>query len=63
MDISNPNSKLNEALTELAACDFTEAELRAECETAIDNVMDDLAIKDASDAVQAALDYVEGRPG
>lgn len=41
MDISAPIRKLNDALAELAACDFTEDELRAECETAIDNALDD----------------------
>jgi len=42
MDISTPIRKLNEALRDLAAeCDFTEDELRAECETAIDNALDD----------------------
>ena len=40
MDISTPIRKLNEALQTLADCDFTEAELRAECENAIDNVID-----------------------
>ena len=35
------NKKLNEALLELAECDFTEDELRAECETAIDNALDE----------------------
>lgn len=39
MDISVPIAKLNEALTELAACDFTEDELRAECNAAIDNAI------------------------
>ena len=39
MDISIPISKLNEALRELVECDFDEAELRAECETAIDNAL------------------------
>ena len=39
MDISIPIAKLNQALAELAACDFTEDELRAECEHAIDNAL------------------------
>ena len=39
MDISIPISKLNEALRELVECDFDEDELRAECETAIDNAL------------------------
>ncbi len=42
MDISVPISMLNEALRTLAdECDFTEDELRAECETAIDNAIDE----------------------
>lgn len=39
MDISTPIRKLNEALATLVECDFTEDELRAECETAIDNAL------------------------
>ncbi len=39
MDISTPIRKLNEALASLYECGFTEAELRAECEAAIDNAM------------------------
>ena len=42
MDISIPIAKLNEALLELVKCDFNEAELRAECETAIDNALDEV---------------------
>ena len=41
MDISTPIRKLNEALSELVECGFTEAELRAECEAALDNVLED----------------------
>ena len=40
MDISIPIAKLNEAMLELVKCDFNESELRAECETAIDNALD-----------------------
>ena len=42
MDISTPIQKLNEALATLAECDFTEAELRAECETAIENALEEV---------------------
>lgn len=41
MDISIPINKLNEALRELLAADFTEAELHSECEYAIDSVIED----------------------
>ena len=41
MDISTPIRQLNEALRTLAECDFNEAELRAECETAIDNAIEE----------------------
>lgn len=41
MDISTPIAKLNEALQTLADCGFTEDELRAECESAIDNVIEE----------------------
>ena len=41
MDISTPIKKLNEALEELVECGFTEEELRAECEAAIDNVVEE----------------------
>ena len=40
VDISTPIRKLTEALATLRECDFTEDELRAECETAIDNVLE-----------------------
>lgn len=39
MDISTPIRQLNDALRALAECDFTEAELRSECDNAIDNVI------------------------
>lgn len=41
MDISIPINQLTEALRVLVECDFTEDELRAECENAIDNVLND----------------------
>ena len=43
MDISVPIAQLTKALEMLVECDFTEDELRAECETAIDNAIDDNA--------------------
>ena len=43
MDISTPIRQLNEALQALRECDFTEAELRAECDTAIDNAIEGVA--------------------
>ena len=42
MDISVPISELTDALQALVDThDFTEDELRSECENAIDNVMED----------------------
>ena len=47
MDISIPINKLNEALRELVELDFSEAELLAECENAIDNVIENGALDNA----------------
>ena len=47
MDISIPIHKLNEALADLVALDFSEAELLAECENAIDNVIENGALDNA----------------
>ena len=41
MDISIPIAQLNEALRILSSLGFTEDEIRAECETAIDNAIEE----------------------